>query len=299
MKQPSASLSLLAGAILALSATTARAATFAETWAAVQAGPYASKPQHHTRLSDFVVRGVNVLAQAANRTLTSTADTLPSFQKLVHPVGICFAGTWKITETSPYTGYFARGSEAAIIVRASEALGNPEVGDYRSFGFAGKIFAKDGTGETANFFTIDDLGGTADDSFFDSPKTNRPATSFHVSDLLIFPTLAEIAKTFVLVDSNPTVRQVYEVAELGLADPSTARFPGWFMVRADTATRVGAVDFRDELHLFYYPSGLRFGIYVKDSAGAAWVRLGTINLTQEALSSGCDHRLHFHHPPAG
>lgn len=286
---------------LTASAPVQAAASFADVWAATQEGPYADLPQWQTRLSKFFSAGVDMLAASASRTLDDETDNLPPFQKLVHPIGICFAGTWTITESSPYTGYFANGSHGQIIVRASEAMGNPEPSSWRSFGFAGKIFptadANDTTAyKTANFFTVDDLGGADAASFLDDPKSNKPATSFHLSTLAIFPTLTHIAKTFASADSNPGIRQVYEISELGLADPSTAVTPHLFQVVSETSERNGADDFRDELRLANYPNGLTFGIYVAEDDGQGWSRLGTIQLDREALSSGCDHRLHFHHP---
>ncbi len=294
---------LAAVAAAALSSGAFAASSFTDTWSAVQDGAYATLPQHQTSFLSFFSSGVNQLASSADRTLWDDSDILPSFQKLVHPIGICFAGSWTITADSAYSGYFAKGSKALIIVRASEALGNPDQGGWRSFGFAGKLFPTTNTADaapytTANFFTVDDLGGAGADSFLDDPKSNEPKTSFHLSQLAIFPTLTEIAKTFAAADDNPGIRQVYEIAELGLADPAQARTPHWFQVVSETEERVGAADFREELRLANYPNGLNFGIYVADDAGAGWQRLGGIHLDQEALSDGCDHRLHFHHPRA-
>lgn len=290
-------------ATVALSATAAapvHAATFNYVWSQVGQDPYQTLPSYKTRYAKFFDAGVSLLERAANRTLSDDSDILPRFQKLVHPVGICFAGTWSITETSPYTGYFAQGARGLIIVRASEAMGSAEAGSYRSFGFAGKIFPTlDGSAnvaETANFFTVDDLGGTDAESFFDETKTNEPATSFHASHLAILSTITEIARTFSRADSNPGIRQVYPIAELGLATPAVARAPHWMAIVADTTERVGAADFRDELRLANYSDGLSFGIYVAEQGEATWKRLGVIKLDQEALSDGCDHRLHFPHP---
>ena len=286
-----------------LSTTTARAATstFDDVWTAVSTGAYATLPTVRSTFSSFFSGGEDLLATSADRTLWDDRDVLPRFQKLVHPTGICFAGTWSMTAASPYTGYFAKGSKGLIIVRASEALGASRRGDFRAFGFAGKIFPGTDPGfaaTTANFFTVDDLGGALAPSFLDDPKTNEPKTSFHLSQLVIFPMITEIARTFAATDANPGIRQVYQIAELGLNDSSTARSPHWMQLRAETTTRVNAVDYRDELRLAHYPSGLDFGVFVADDDGEGWTRLGQIHLDREALSDGCDHRLHFQHPPS-
>jgi hypothetical protein len=270
------------------------------TWAVTKSGAYDQLPQHQTTYASFFNAGFDMLTASVERTLSTDDDILDPFQKLVHPIGICFAGTWTISEDSPYTGYFAKGKQGRIIVRASEALGNPDSGSYRSFGLAGKIYPTTNANDarelpTANFFTIDDLGGTTAAHFLDTGKTNEPATSFHASQLAIFPTLTKIAKSFAAADSNPGVRQVYEIAELGLADPAQAVTPYDFQLLSEDAQRVDATDFRDELRLSNYPNGLNFGIYVAD-AGSGWQRLGQIHLDDEALAFGCDHQLHFHHP---
>ncbi len=276
------------------------AGSFPETWSATTSGPYDTLPQYRTSYAKFFSNGIDLLASSVDRTLTDRDDILPRFQKLVHPIGICFAGTWKIDTPSPYTGYFANGSEGQIIVRASEAMGVAEAGNYRAFGLAGKIFpTKDATDQTpyptANFFTIDDLGGADSDSFLDLPKTNEPDTSVHLNQLGMIATIAKIARTFSAADSNPGIRQVYEIAELTVG-PQAARTPHWMALVSENTERSGAEDFRDELRLANFPGGLVFGIQVADQDGAGFRRIGEIRLTKEALSDGCDHRLHFHHP---
>jgi hypothetical protein len=285
---------------MALGAPAASAASsFKATWDTVRQGPYTTLPQYQTTYGSLFDGDRSLLEAAAWRTLDTDADILPWFQKLVHPTGICFAGTWSIMAASPYTGSFANGTRNLIIARASEALGAGAPGDYRAFGLAGKLFpTTDASDETvrptANFFTVDDLGGTLTGSYLDEAKTNKPKTSFHLSQLAIFPLLTEIARTFQNADSDPGVRQVYEIAELGLADPDQAVTPVGFALVPETTARVEASDYRLELRTAHYAGGLQFGIYVSD--GDDWTRIGDVKLTQDALSDGCDHRLHFHHP---
>ncbi len=276
--------------------------SFNDIWTEVQQDPYTALPSYSISRGSFTKDGENILERDAKRTLSNDSDLLPRFQKLVHPLGICFAGTWTIDQDSEYTGYFANGSRGLIIVRASEAIGQPLVGDYRSFGIAGKIFPTDNPDDptpyqTANFFTVDDLGGTKAKSFFDLLKSNEPDASIRLSRLGLLSTLATIAKAFSRADSHAGIRQVYPIAELGLDDPSTAVTPHWLSLRAENTERNGAKDFRDELRLRNFADGIRLGIYVAKSGDKpAWQRLGSIHLTEEALTDSCDHRLHFMHP---
>lgn len=300
MKLVTQILGIATAVVLTTSPAMANGSSFKQVWDTVQLGPYAELPQYQTTYDSLFDDNISLIALSANRTLDNDADTLPWFQKLVHPVGICFAGTWTITEENPYTGYFAKGAEGLIIVRASEALGSVAVGDWRAFGLAGKIFPTTNTSsqtasDTANFFTVDDLGGTNADSFLDLSKSNAPKTSFHLSQLAIFPMLTEIARTFKHADQDPGVRQVYQIGELGLASGATALSPERFSLVSENDERINADDFRSELRIANYPQGLNFGIYTSNGDDN-WVRLGQIHLDKEALSDGCDHRLHFNHP---
>lgn len=276
--------------------------THQEVWSAVEEGPYAMLPEHQTTRASFFKGGVNLLKNSAERTLNDKSDVLPWFQKLVHPVGICYSGTWEIDGKSPYTGYFAEGKKGLIIVRASEAMGNPRRGDWRSFGIAGKIFptlnSNESVANTANFFTVDDLGGTSADAFMELEKTNEPANSIHLSTVFGLPMIATIIKTFSKADSHPGIRPLYPISELDAANPGKALAPLLMAIRSESPSlgEAAPADFRDELRLENYPHNeLKFGILVSQR-GKEWKRLGTIRLDQESLSDGCDHRLHFAHP---
>lgn len=276
---------------------------FAQVWEEVKQGSYreGSLAQYETSYSKFFEGTANLLERAVNRTLSTPSDTLPRFQKLLHPIGICFAGTWTITEDNIYTGYFAKGSKAQIIMRASEAMGHPTTADWRAFGLAGKLYPTSDENDprllkTANFFTIDDLGGTDSQSFLDLPKTNKPDSSIHASSLFMIRTLHEIVSVFTSADRDPGIRQLYPIAELGLAPGQKARSPIGLMLKSENSERNGIDDFREELRLKNYQNGLSFGIYTSEAADSIPKRIGRIHLTQDAVSDGCDHRLHFPHP---
>ena len=284
--------------------------SFDQVWDQVASDPYADLPHAKVTLASFYGFLVDHLLAASRRTLADHRDLLPYFQKLLHPNGICFAGEWVITEANPYSGYFRPGSHALIVARASTALSETERGQYRAFGFAGKLFPTldpSRVVKTANFFTIENLGGTLRDYFLDAQNTN---------DIInIAPTpvvaanagvAAAVAADFNLADPqlDPTLvafRQLYPIAELGEPDASTVRSPTWMMITgADDVPRVLADDFRDELRVANYPGGLRFDILVADQGTRlgpkAWTRIGYIQLDEDALTASCDHRLHFSHP---
>ena len=97
---------------------------------------------------------------ASMRALDSGADLRwgddrRGFRRLVRPHGVCVTGRWKITEDSPYSGYFARGSRGLVIARISVGTSMTLRGARRSFGMALKLYPTDDEGhaeplETAN-----------------------------------------------------------------------------------------------------------------------------------------------------
>jgi hypothetical protein len=283
---------------------------FADVWAEVASDPYAAMPQYEVSFSSMWGFLDDRLLDASRRTLDNRNDLLPPFRKLLHPNGICLAGTWTITEDTPYTGYFRKGSQALFIGRASTALTPTRAGEFRSFGFAGKLFPTgDANAEvpTANFFTIENLGGTLRPYFLDAQNTN--------DILLILPTPvaffntpegANAARAFSIADetldvTQTLIRQLYPIAEAGEPDTSKTVAPRWLMITgAPDVRRVVASDFRDELRLANYPDGLRFDIRTADVGTRlgpkAWKTIGTIDIKADALTDSCDHRLHFSHP---
>jgi hypothetical protein len=285
---------------------------FQDVWALVRSDPYAVLPSQPVTLASFFDYTENRLLQASRRTLDDASDVLPPFKKLVHPVGICLAGTWTITEDSPYTGYFRKGKTALIIARASDAFGETRRGQPRSFGFAGKLYP---TGDmdheqklkTANFFTIENLAGTYTPHFLDAENTNdilyiapRPGALFRGPiGVVAIEAFAQADETLDL--TQPFVRQLYPIAELGEPEGVQAVAPRWLkIVGSATEERVDELDFRDELDIEHYPDGFHFDIYVADRGTRIgpkeWRYLGDIHVVDSVASDSCDHRLHFSHP---
>jgi hypothetical protein len=283
---------------------------FDAVWGQVASDPYAALPHERVTLGSFYTFFHDNLLDSSRRTLSDRSDLLPPFRKLLHPNGICLAGTWTITEDTDYTGYFRKGSRALFVGRASTALTATRQGQFRAFGFAGKIFPTTDPTEqvpTANFFTIEDLGGTLRPHFLDALNTNDIIQiTVTPAAFLSTPVGLVAAKDFADADqtidvTQTLIRQLYPIAELGEADPTAAVAPRWMMITgADDVPRVDADDFRDELRLDRYPGGLRFQIRVADVGTRLgpkdWKTIGTIEVADAVASESCDHRLHFSHP---
>jgi hypothetical protein len=272
---------------------------FADVWAEVKSTPYSSLPHTSVSVSRFYGLGVNYLKDSAIRTINDQHDLLPHFDKLVHPNGVCLAGTWNITESSEYTGYFAEGASGLIIARASVALSDTTRGNFRGFGLAGKIYPTEDPNyatATANFFLVDDLGGTMTDHYPDAAMINEPATTIHPSQAFYLATVGAAAQAaFKAADINPGIRQVYPIAALGLGDPSKLHSPKYMKIQGAAGPRANDADFRDELSVAHYGGHLVFDIYVSENK-VDWQPIGFIDFTDSVASDSCDHRIHFSHP---
>jgi hypothetical protein len=316
---------------------------FTEVWQKISAEPYAVEDRPTRGLPDLVkevvargfaqtgktpnatsARNAELVARA-NQTLNDQADYYEdSFTKLVHANGICLKGSWNITNPNPYSGYFEQGKSGLMIARASVALFDIEKHQNRGFGLAGKIYpASNETNagtrnlETANFFTIHDLGGERNVLFTDVSFTNQPPITFNLKLLHYLGYGWQIMKAFGNADANngnadpaPGVRQLYEISELGLNEDQALKTitPRCLRVMAQPGQSNDKSDFRDELNLAGYPdSKLLLDIYAdspeSDTAcgelsDGAWIgkKIGYIEFTESVASKGCDSHLHFHHP---
>ena len=141
------------------------------------------------------------------------------FRRLLHPNGVCLTGRWRITEESPYSGYFSRGSDALVVARYSSGASGNRRGQIRSLALVGKLFPTTDPDHatplrTANFITQEDIGGARTTSINDAVLRNAP-------DVTVFrrgpagSLLMRVASVFRRVDQEPTIRQVYQIAELG------------------------------------------------------------------------------------
>jgi hypothetical protein len=243
---------------------------------------------------------VNLLAKRAKATLAEHADYYERLEKVVHPTGICFAGDWRITEPTPYDGYFATGARGFLIARASSASGANVAGQKRPFGFAGKIFPTenpDAVVETINFVTIDNLAGTLAAHYLDVIPTNVPPTGFTFIPVQTLETFFALRAA----DSNITSRPIRQIGEWNSGKSGRARSPKRMFLKAAAGTpRIDEPDFRRELDVSRYPGGIVLEIYASsDTSGAGeQTLLGKATLTESKVSYACDRQLHFNHERA-
>jgi hypothetical protein len=273
---------------------------FNDVWSQVKSDPYNKLPQKQVTFRSLLGGAVR---KSANRTVSNRADILPHFNKLAHPNGVCLKGLWEISQENPYGGLFKQGSQGLIIARASVAMTATKAGHHRAFGLAGKIFPTlngEEIVETANFFTVDDLGGTKAKHFTDVTLSNAPAVTPNLSLLGSLFYIMKLTRAFKSADQNPNERQVYEISELGEADTKNVKTPRWMGLRAQEGQSVDEADFRDELNLANREHNLIFDIMVADSEDENgqrnWTAIGTIEFDESVASDSGDHRLHFHHP---
>jgi hypothetical protein len=272
---------------------------FADVWREVSSDPYERLPRYSVTLTSFFQGFRYQLARSGARTIANQRDLLPRFRKLIRPNGICLAGTWNITEPSPYSGLFRTGARALLIARASVAFGETESGAYRAFGLAGKVFPTLDPQEpvrTGNFFVIDDNGGTRTEHFVDAPLTTHPGLSLNPSSLKNLPLLLAITIAQRLADVRSELRQLYPLSEVHVADRDLVRTPRFMKVVGRPEQRVRARDFRDQLRAAHFQGPLAFDVAVRDSEKAPWQTLGALKFDRDVVSDSGDHRLHFSHP---
>ena len=197
-----------------------------------------------------------------------------------------------------------------IILRASAALSQIHRGEKRAFGIAGKIFPTEDSQhsnplKTANFFVIDNLGGTYAPNFLDSPMTNDITNiAFGVENIGQTGILVAALKAFGFAEKVMgkvlTVRQLYEISQLGEADGNEIVTPAYIKIQGQNGPRTELSDFRDDLRLENNGGSIRLDISVaadgKLGKEKSWSKIGFIELTQDTTAEGCDHRVHFHHP---
>ena len=264
---------------------------------------------------------------ASARILDSGADLRwgsdgKGYRRLVHPNGVCLTGRWTITEPTPYSGYFAQGSEALVVGRYSTCCTRTERGQVRSLSLIGKLFPTTDANhamplQTATFVTQEDIGGSTSRSINDIELRNAPDTTVTRRGAGV-PILLAVASAFRRVDQQPTIRQLYQVAELGKPANEPTRAPEFMrlLVAPAQPTIPGdRLDVRDEIMAQIFDRGdpqpkrtLTFTIEVTDqgkTSGPAirerrefknWRRIGTLVFDNAVVSYNGDCVIHFRHP---
>jgi hypothetical protein len=195
-------------------------------------------------------------------------------------------------------------------------------GHVRSLSLVGKLFPTADPDHaaplrTANFMTQQDIGGDYNDYINDVELLNAPNTTALRRGLGI-PILALFGIMLSVVDKKPTIRQLYQIAELGKAQGEPTRAPTFMRLTVPPGQpRIegAGLDFRDEIMAQIYDRGdirpkrtLTFNIEVTDDGETHgppfrerrifhnWRRIGTITFDRAVISYNGDFIIHFHHP---
>lgn len=323
-------------------AATERGSRYADVVAAIFANPYQRiwgaqgeppLPVYEVSLKT-VFGGIASLALSGGQFRTDSARTIDStddlrwgpdgkgFRRLVHPNGVCLTGLWHIDEDTPYSGYFRKDSAALVIGRYSTCCTETRRGRTRSLSLVGKLYPTADTHHvtalhTASFITQEDIGGDDTEYINDAELRNAPdvtVTRRGAGAAL----LLKVALTFRRVDSQPSIRQLYTIAELGKPPADPTRAPAFMrlLVAPDQPRIPGKdLDFRDEVMAQIFDAGdpfpkrkLRFNIEVTDEGetkGPAfrerrtfrnWRRIGSLVFDNAVVSYNGDFVIHFNHP---
>ncbi|MCC9600414.1 hypothetical protein LOC67_07565 [Stieleria sp. JC731] len=268
-----------------------------------------------------------LMARAAKRTVQSKsklrwgANGL-GFRRLLHPNGVILFGKWSIDKDNPYSGYFSKGSEGRVIGRYSTCCSEVRRGHYRSLSLAGWLFPNGTSDEnelpqsSAAFITQEDIGGKRTEFINDADLRNAPdVTPWRRG--FGFPILLLTGVAFRLADREPTVRQLYEIAELEKLESTMLACPRFMRLTVDEQqprTQGLEIDFRDEILSQIYDRGdytprrtLTFHIEVSDESKKKgvlvqrrniknWERIGRIEFHEAVASYNGDFVFHIHHP---
>jgi hypothetical protein len=314
---------------------------FADVKRAIFANPYRTSPTPDgvTPLPVYRVTFRSVIAgalgicgpyifrQATARTVDSSADLRwgpdrRGFRRLLHPNGVCLTGRWTILEDSGYSGYFRKGSEALVVARYSTCCAETRRGHTRSLAMVGKLFPTTNPDHveplhTANFITQQDIGGDSTDFINDAQLLNAPNTTAARRSLGA-PILLVTGAVFALVDREPSIRQLYQIAELAKPKAEATRTPRFMRLTvAANQPRIPGknLDFREEVLAQIFDPGnptpmrkLTFDIEVTDDGQTKgipgwqarsfqnWRRIGSLEFDNAVVSYNGDFVVHFNHP---
>jgi hypothetical protein len=188
--------------------------------------------------------------QAVARAVDSKADLRwgtdrKGFRRIIHPNGICLTGLWEISEETPYSGYFQKGSKALAVGRYSTCCKETRRGRKRSLSLVGKLFPTTNPDHsealrTASFITQQDLGGDRSAYINDAELRNAPDTTSWRRGFGV-PILLVEAILFGRTDKEATQRQLYQIAELGKPDDESARAPAFMRLLVIAPSRESRV----------------------------------------------------------
>ena len=265
--------------------------------------------------------------EAAKRVLASDSDLRwgpdgKGYRRLLHANGICMTGRWEITEETPYTGYFRKGSSGLIAARYSTCCTETRRGHTRSLSMIGRIYPTTDPSHaeplpTACFITQEDIGGEDTPSINAAVLRNAPNTTVSRRGSGA-PILLLSGLVFKMADKQPTIRQVYQIAELGKAPGEPTRAPEFMQLTVAAGQPVipgDDIDFRDEIMAHIYDPGdpapkrtLVFNVETSDTGSThgtavkerrditGWKTIGTMTFDAAVVSFNGDHVFHVNHP---
>lgn len=264
---------------------------------------------------------------AAKRVLASDSDLRwgpdgTGFRRMLHSNGIVMTGVWEVTEDTPYSGYFRKGSRGLMIARYSTCCTETRRGHTRSLAMIGRIYPTTDPNHpeplpTASFITQEDIGGEKTPNINDALLRNAPNTTVSRRGSGM-PILLLTGLVLNLAEKKPTIRQVYQIAELGKAPTEPTRAPEFMQLTLAPGQPVipgAALDFRDEIMAHIYDPGdptpkrkLVFNIETSDTGtthGTAikerrtitnWKTIGTMTFDAAVVSVNGDRVFHVNHP---
>jgi len=319
-----------------------RGSRFSEVREAAFANPYQKVwgaagepplPMYEVALGG-VLRGIlpfgrpHTFHQAAVRTVSTRNDLRwgpdgKGYRRLLHPNGVCLFGEWEVTEATEYSGYFRAGSRALVAARYSTCCAETRRGSCRSLSMVARIYPTTDPNHaeplpTAGLITQQDVGGDSSTHVNDAELRNAPdVTALRRGSGL--PIILISGLVFGKVNKESSVRQLYEIAELGKSPAEPTRSPLYTrLLVAPEQPRIAGerLDFRDEVMAQIYDAGdpipkrqLAFHVEVTDQARIGgftdayrrvtfenWRRIGKITFDSAAVSYNGDFVIHFHHP---
>ena len=219
-------------------------------------------------------------------------------------------------------GLFRPGKKSVLIIgRYSTCCTETRRGFRRLLAMVGKLFPTTNPDHTellhtANFITQQDIGGDDSNYINDVELLNAPNVTL-LRRGLGFPILVVTGLVFGKVDKQPSIRQLYPIAELGEESGNT-RAPLFMrlLVAADQP-RIGGeqMEFRDEVMAQLFDAGdptpkrrLTFNIEVTNDGHTSgipaferrtfhnWKRIGRIVFDDAVISYNGDFVIHFRHP---
>jgi hypothetical protein len=300
---------------------------YQRVWGAPGEPPYPVGEVTYKSVFGGVFSSSDLFERITARTLDSATDMRwgkkgKGHRRLIHPNGICLIGEWRITAATEYSGYFSQGSRALVVARYSTCCTETRRGSTRSLSMVGKLFPTTDPNHptplrTANFITQEDIGGAHTDFINDAELRNAPDTTL-TRRAGAFAVLIKVGLTFNRVDKQPSIRQLYPIAELGKPAGTPTRAPEFMrlLVSPQQPRIQGSdLDFRDEIMAQIYDRGdqapkrtLTFTIEVTDdgtTSGPAfrerrtfrdWRRIGELVFDRAIASHNGDFVIHFSHP---